>query len=194
MKRWILAVAATAALGGGLSACETATPYQPLAAGTAQSGGYSEIKLQDDRWRVMFKGNTVTSRATVETYLLYRAAQLTVSQGFDWFDTAQRQTDKNTEVYGVPYGPYGYGYGFGWRYYRRGAGWDDPYWGGPWGGPWGAGPWGGGPWGGDIDFQTYEQYEASAEIVMHHGQKPNASLRAFDARQILANVKVVPPK
>jgi hypothetical protein len=190
MKRWILALAATAALGGGLSACETATPYQPLAAGTAQSGGYSEIKLEDDRWRVTFKGNTLTSRATVETYLLHRAAELTVGQGFDWFETADRQTDKHTEAFGVdPFGPYGYGLGFGWRYYRRGLGWGDPFWGGPWGG----GPWGGGPWGGDIDIQTIERYEASAEIVMHHGAKPTDNRHAFDAHQILANTKVVTP-
>ena len=180
MKRWILALAASVALGGALSACETATPYQPLAAGTAQSGGYSEIKLEDDRWRVTFQGNSLTSRAIVETYLLHRAAELTVSQGFDWFETAQRQTDKRTETFGEPFGPYG----FGWRYYRRGLGWGDPFWGG---GPyWGGGPWG--PWGGDIDIQTIERFEASAEIVMHHGQKPTADPHAFDAHQVLANL------
>jgi hypothetical protein len=187
MKRWILALAATVALGGALSACETATPYQPLAAGNAQSGGYSEIKLEDDRWRVSFKGNTLTSRATVETYLIHRAAELTVSQGFDWFETAQRQTDKRTTAFNAdPFGPYGYGFGFGWRYYRRGLGWGDPFWGGPWGG---------GPWGGDIDLQTIEQFEASAEIVMHHGQKPADNPRAFDAHQVLVNLapRATPP-
>jgi hypothetical protein len=185
MKRWALAFAATIALGGALSACETATPYQPLAAGAAQSGGYSEVKLEDNRWRVSFQGNGLTSRATVETYLLHRAAELTVNQGFDWFETAQRQTDKHTQSFGDPFGPYGYG--FGWRYYRHGFGWGggDPFWGDPyWGGPY---------WGGA--FQTIEQYEASAEIVMRHGQKPADDPRAFDARQILSNLagRVVPP-
>ena len=151
ITRWALALAATVALGGALSACETATPYQPLAAGVTQSGGYSEIKLEDNRWRVTFQGNSMTSRAIVETYLLHRAAELTVNQGFDWFETAQRQTDKHTETFGEPFGPYG----FGWRFYRAGRGWDDPIWGGPgWGGP----PWG--PWGGDIDIQTIERFEA----------------------------------
>ena len=182
MKRWIVTLAASIALSGALSACETATPYQPLAAGAAQSGGYSEIKLEDNRWRVSFKGNTVTSRATVETYLIHRAAELTVNQGFDWFETAQRQTDKRTSSFGVdPFGPYGYG--FGWRYYRRGFGWGDPFWGGPFGGP----------WGGDIDLQTIQQFEASAEVVMHHGAKPADNPRAFDAHQVLANTRVVPP-
>jgi hypothetical protein len=179
MKRWILALVATVALGGALSACETATPYQPLAAGNAQPGGYSETKLEDDRWRVSFKGNSLTSRATVETYLVRRAAELTVSQGFDWFETAQRQTDKRVEAFSYDaFGPYGYGgYGFGWRYYRRGFGWGGPLWGGPYG-----------AWGGDIDLQTIEQFEATAEIVMHHGQKPNANPHAFDAHQVLANL------
>jgi hypothetical protein len=184
MKRWILALAASVALGGALSACETATPYQPLAAGAAQSGGYSEIKLEDDRWRVTFQGNGLTSREIVETYLLHRAAELTVNQGFDWFETVQRHTDKHTETFGDSFGPYG----FGWRYYRGGLGWGDPFWGDSfWGGQFWA------PWGGDIDIQTVERYEASAEIVMRHGQKPADNPHAFDARQILANTKVVTP-
>ena len=183
MKRWILVLAASVALGGGLSACETATPYQPLAAANAHAGGYSEIKLEDNRWRVSFKGNTLTSRATVETYLVRRAAELTVNQGFDWFETAQRQTDKRISSFGGdPFG-YGYGYGFGWRYYRRGYGWGGPFWGGPFGGP----------WGGDFDLQTIEQFEASAEIVMHHGAKPTDNPHAFDAHQVLANTQVVLP-
>ncbi len=185
MKRWILAIAAAVALGGALSACETETPYQPLAAGTAQSGGYSEIKLEDDRWRVSFKGNTETSRAIVETYLLRRAAQLTVNQGYDWFETVQRHTDSQTQTLGEPFGPYDYG--FGWRYYRRGYGWGgDPFWGPGWGGPFG---------GDNFDAETFEQFEATAEVVMHHGQKPDANPHAFDARQILSNLagRVAPP-
>ena len=42
-----LALTAFAAIS--LSACVTATPYQPMAAGTAQSGGYSETKVEQDR-------------------------------------------------------------------------------------------------------------------------------------------------
>jgi hypothetical protein len=185
MKRWILALAATVALGGALSACETATPYQPLAAGNAQSGGYSETKLEDNRWRVSFAGNSLTSRATVETYLLHRAAELTVAQGYDWFETAQRATDKHVDTFGTGFGPYDYG--FGWRYFRRGGWYGDPFWGGPWGGPWGP----------DFDIQTIERFEATTEVVMHHGQKPVDNPHAFDARQVLTNTAAkvaLPPK
>src|ERR1700679_1252731 len=97
MKRLLIAAAAVAALGG-LAACETATPYQPLNPAAASSGGYSDTKLEQDRWRVTFAGNSMTSRETVETYLLYRAAELTVAQGYDWFETVQLQTDKHSEL------------------------------------------------------------------------------------------------
>jgi hypothetical protein len=188
MKRLVIALAAAAALVG-LAACETATPYQPLAPGSAQSGGYSEVKLEQDRWRVTFAGNSMTSRETVETYLLYRAAELTLAQGYDWFETVQRQTEKHSETRVEPIGPYGpYGYGYGWRpywrYYGRGYGWRgwDPYWGDPF-------------WADSIDVQQIERYEASAEIVVHHGAKPAGDKHAFDARDVMANLsgKIVKP-
>jgi hypothetical protein len=180
MKKMLLAAAAVAALGGALAACETATPYQPLQPNAAASGGYSDVKLEQDRWRVTFQGNSLTARDTVETYLLYRAAELTVGQGYDWFETVDRQTDKHTQTYVDDFGwrPYWryYGYGFGWRSW-------DPWWGGPF-------------WADDIDVRTVEKYEASAEIIMGHGQKPADEKHAFDAREVLKNLAdhVVRPK
>jgi hypothetical protein len=183
MKRWIIAAAAAAAFAG-LAGCETATPYQPLKPGAADSGGYSEVKLEQDRWRVTFRGNSMTSRSTVETYLLYRAAELTVNQGYDWFETVERQTDKHTQTYVDPTGPYGYGWRPYWRYYGRGYGWRgwDPYWGDPF-------------WADQVDVQTIERYETSAEIIMRHGPKPADDKHAFDARDVLSNLasKIVKP-
>src|ERR1700722_4754796 len=110
MKRLLIAAAAGAA-PGGLAARETRTPHPPLTPAAASSGGYSDTKLEQDRWRVTFAGNSMTSRETVETYLLYRAAELTVSQGYDWFETVERQTDKHSETQVDPIGgPYGYGW------------------------------------------------------------------------------------
>src|ERR1700683_4481719 len=105
MKRPLIAAAAVIALAG-LPACETATPSQPVRPGAAQAGGYSELKIEQDRWRITFRGNDMTSRETVETYLLYRAAELTVSQGDDWFETVDRQTDKHSQTQVDPIGPY----------------------------------------------------------------------------------------
>lgn len=175
MRRTLLAVAATIALTGGLAACQTATPYQPLNVNDSAAGGYSDVRLNADRWRVSFSGNTLTSRETVERYLLYRAAELTTSQGFDWFVAADKNIDKKSEVFIDPV--YGYGWSPRWRF--RGAyGW------GAWG-AWGGGF--GGPWGPPVQVQQYSRYEVSAEIIMGHGPRP-ADGRALDAREVLMNL------
>ena len=92
-----------------LSACVTATPYQPVVQGRASLGGFTEQKVENNRYRVTFKGNSLTSRETVEGYLLFRAAELTVQNGYDWFALAQRDTDKKTttSVDTEPFGRYG---------------------------------------------------------------------------------------
>ncbi|WP_204306898.1 CC0125/CC1285 family lipoprotein, partial [Klebsiella aerogenes] len=69
-----------------LSACMTATPYQPATGnGTATRNGYSDTQIESNRFRISFSGNSLTARETVERYLLYRAAELTLQQGFDHF-------------------------------------------------------------------------------------------------------------
>ncbi len=187
MKRILTTVAAVLSLGAALSACETATPYQPAQPGSAQAGGYSEVKIEPDRFRVTFAGNSMTTRATVESYLLYRAAELTLNQGFDWFETIDRNTDKHVETWADPdpfYATYGFGWHPYWRYYRHSYGWRgwDPFWGDPF-------------WDRDIDVHTIEKYEAAAEIVMHHGPKPQGDRKAFDARAVIDNLnsKIVRP-
>jgi hypothetical protein len=183
MKIKSAALALAIALASALSACETATPYQPLRKGTAVSGGFTDQKLDTDRFRVIFQGNDLTSRQVVENYLLYRAAELTIAQGYDWFETDDRHTEADRRTYIDPfYGPggYGYGYGFGWRPSWR-------YYGGfGWGG-WGA--YGG--WGGAVE--TVKKFEASAEIVMGRGAKPG--VRALDAREVMTNLgpKIILP-
>ncbi len=124
-----------------LFACATATPYQPQIAGQRVSGGYSETRLDENRYRVNFSGNSFTSRETVEGYLLYRAAELTVESGYDWFQITDHTTeaDRRTYVERSPrYSPwYGSSYLYWrphWRYYRGGvwATWHpygrDPFW------------------------------------------------------------------
>ena len=69
MNRFIVVVA----LISLLSACVTATPYQPA---EPRGFGYSEERLDQNKYRVSFKGNSLTRRETVEDYLLYRAAEL----------------------------------------------------------------------------------------------------------------------
>ena len=176
---------AALALALGLTACATPTPYQPKAPGTATSGGYSEVRLEPNRYRVNFAGNSMTSRETVEGYLLYRAAELTLQEGYDSFAIVDRHTDRKASTYVQPdplYRPW-YGPGFGywrpsWRYYGRGFGWRS--WDAGFGDPF---------WADRVDVQTIERFEASAEVVMTHGPKDAADPRAFDAHAVIDNLR-----
>jgi len=178
------------ALGLGLAACQTATPYQPLVRGTTTSGGFIDQQLEPGHFRVTFRGNSLTSRETVEIYLLYRAAELTVSQGFDWFEMVDRHTDRDRRTYydADPfYSRPGYAWGYWrpyWRYYGRGY-WRtwDPFWGDPF-------------WGDRYDVRTVERFEAGAEIVMHRGAKAADNPRAFDARAVMESLgpRIVRPE
>lgn len=169
MKRLIVVAAATLAL----AACATATPYQP--AGPGQRGGYAEQQLESNRYRVSFSGNSVTSRDMVEMGLLLRSAELTVQNGYDWFATVQRATDRDTSYVGSPdpwfnnyYGPH---WGPSWRFYRGGY-WSrwDPY------------------WGSNFDVREVTRYEANSEILMGRGPKPAGDPNAFDAREVIQNL------
>ena len=64
----------------GLSAC--VTPY----AKSGLTGGYDEKELEPGIWRVIFAGNGYTSRETVQTFWLYRCAELTQEKGYDGFE------------------------------------------------------------------------------------------------------------
>lgn len=185
MIKTATALAAVLVLATGLAACQTATPYQPAAKGSATSGGYSETRLEPNRWRVNFDGNSMTSRETVEGYLLFRAAELTLQNGDDWFEINDRHTDRNARTYVDPdplYRPW-YGPGFGywrpsWRFRGRGFGWRtwDPYFGDPF-------------WADQVDVHTVQSFEASAEIITHKGTKPADDPRAFDAHAVVDNLK-----
>lgn len=180
------AIAASLLAVATLSACATATPYQPNIAvqpGRAAPGGFSEQRVEPDRYRVSFAGNSLTSRETVESYLLYRAAELTAAQGYDWFTIADRQTDRKARTYAQtdPFYNSWYGSHFGhfapsWRYYGHG-GWNswDPHMGGPF-------------FASRLDIRTIEKFEATAEIVMRRGAKPADDPTAFDARAVLENL------
>lgn len=183
-----LVIAGLLAITAGLAGCTTATPYQPDIRGSQVSGGFSETRVTNDRFRVQFRGNTLTNRDTVERYLLYRAAELTLAQGYDWFEIDDRRTDKTERTYVDSMGPrmgmgWGGGWGYGmwqpsWRYYGAGFGWRtwDPYWGDPF-------------FANRMDVRTVQQFEAGAEIILHKGPTPEGAARAFDARQVRQNLE-----
>lgn len=157
-----------------LAACVTATPYGPA----AQGGGYgfSEQRIEDNRFRIIFRGNSSTARETVENSLLFRAAELTVQQGYDYFVVVENDTERQSSVrettYPAFYGRYGYGRSFhrpyyGFPYYAYGFGWGYPY---------------------DSYTREINRYSAIAFVTMHRGEKPDDNSQAFTAREVMSNL------
>ena len=170
------ATGAFAALGLFLlSACATPTPYMPAvsASATRYAEGYSETKIEENRFRLTFAGNSLTSRQTVEDYLLYRASELTLEKGYDWFLVVTRFTKEDKRASQTTEPP------FAWRYYY-GSAWS----------PWSA--WNVGYTSSTLSF---ERYEAQAEIVMNKGPKPADNASAYSAAEVKANLesKIIRP-
>lgn len=180
MKRRFHLIGGVLALGLALGACTTATPYQPYRPYSAGGvhGGYSEQRLGPDQYRVRFHGNSMTSRERVEGYMLYRAAELTLQSGNDWFMAVDRNMEHTvrTVVRRDPfYRPwYGPSYPYWqpeWRYYTPGLGWN--YWSGNMG---------------QVDVRRIESFEATADVMMRKGAVPAGEPRAMDARRVIAEL------
>ncbi len=164
MFRKVLAVAMVAA-ATSLAACSSGpTPYQPAA---GYDRGYSEQKIESDRYRISFKGNSMTERDTVENYLLFRSAELTLQSGYDSFTIVNRDTDKDSRIRST-----GFNSRFSYMYFSPRWGWMhswDPFWSSP------------------SRYEEVTSYEAFAEIVMKRGPKGDDP-SAFDARQVSDNL------
>jgi len=157
MKRVLLAAAASLAL----AACATApTHYQPMA---PNGVGYSELRIEADRYRVTFQGGPGAPEAQVQDYALLRAADLALANGYDWFrvvDRTTRQTGYGGTTIGLGIG----GASFG-RHSATGVGVSS-----------GGIPLNGGP-----------VLQASLEIMLGKGPKP-AGPDVYDARSVRASV------
>ena len=85
MTRLLIILAAS----GALAACQTATVYQPAAAGR-MTVGYTEYRIEPGRYRVTFQGGGGAPAAEVSDYALLRAAEITLRDGYDWFRVTDR--------------------------------------------------------------------------------------------------------
>ena len=96
------------ALGG--CALTSATGYEPAGA----DGGYSELQLGPDLFRIAFQGNPYTSQEQVADMALLRAADLTLAHGASYFVVLQQLRESrsfpNPPYTPFPYTSYGYGY------------------------------------------------------------------------------------
>jgi hypothetical protein len=149
-----------------IAACATATPYQPASEGL----GYSQQRLESNRFKVSFAGNSLTPRETVENYLLYRAAEVTLEGGFDWFLLVNQDTEKDTTYLQSFSGGFG---SYSWRPYSF--------------------------WSPGIAASTsmpQNEYQAQASILVFKGTKPEGEANAFDARDLQRNLEpsIVRPK
>ena len=87
MKRLTFGLIAVSALA--LSACASLAPYGPQQ--SARGQGFSEQQIETNRFRVTYNG--VGAPGPGADRALFRAAQLTVDQGYDWFEVTQRWID-----------------------------------------------------------------------------------------------------
>lgn len=186
-----LAFAAIASASLLTAGCATETSYRPAKGTGFNRTGYSDLRLQPDRFQVTFSGNSVTSRDTVERYLLFRAAELTLREGYRYFVTADRNTDLQSKLDVTPgigrgFGGFGGYWGPSWRYHGRGFGYRSwrPFTGGAFS-----------PWADDFDVRSIDRYEASADIVMFRDE-PKGDAHAFEANAVVNTIRpsVVLPK
>ena len=107
-----------------LSACETATAYGP-AAPQGRVSGFWDQRIEQHRFRVAYRGGDGAPAAQVEDYALLHAADVTVSNGDEWFQIVQRygsaaqgaSSSVSFGIGGASFGrgggsSYGVGYGF----------------------------------------------------------------------------------
>jgi hypothetical protein len=64
-----------------VAGCFGPTAYQP----TGYTGGYTEQKLNDSAYLVTFAGNGFATKERIHIFWLYRCAELTVQNGYDYF-------------------------------------------------------------------------------------------------------------
>lgn len=86
-KRAKVLVLAASAMA--LGACASLAPYGQQMGPNGQ--GYAEQRIENNRYRVSYNG--VGEAGRVADRALYRAAQVTRDNGYDWFEITQRWTD-----------------------------------------------------------------------------------------------------
>ena len=75
-----------------------ATPYQS----SGFRGGYSDTQLAPDVFRVFFRGNSYTSSERTQDFAMLRAAELTLSSGFNHFAIVDESSSTEISTFTTP--------------------------------------------------------------------------------------------
>ncbi|HEX6859261.1 MAG TPA: hypothetical protein VF138_03560 [Caulobacteraceae bacterium] len=166
MTRPLIAACAALALGACVSTATVYAPVNPAATGVAARVGFSEYKIENNRYRVTFQGGPGASERLVTDYAFLRAAEITLRDGYDWFQVVDRTGEQTASGSSGP---------------RLSIGGGTSSYGGRWGRASGIGvgvgtsfPLGGG---------SGAAYTRTIEIILGRGAKP-ANPDAYDARQV----------
>ncbi len=145
-----------------LSACASLAPYGQQMGPRGQ--GYSEQQIETNRFRVTYNG--VGAPGPVVDRALYRAAQLTADQGYDWFEVTQRWIDGRPDSAGGvrPNVSIGAGSGRYGGYSSSGVG-----------------------VGLGFNISGPQPISTTLEIVMGRGQRPDHA-DAYDARGVMESI------
>jgi len=73
-----------------LAACASTPDYVP--ADDADDFGHYSTRLDDNRYRIVYNGGRSTGLNATRDYALMRAAELTLADGYDWFEVVDRET------------------------------------------------------------------------------------------------------
>ena len=76
-----------------VAVCGCTTPYRPASRFTRV--GYSDVQLDEHVYRVSFVGNDQTPAAQTRDYAMLRAAEITLSAGYQYFAVLKDVSDEN---------------------------------------------------------------------------------------------------
>jgi len=149
-----------------LSGC--ATGYQRK----SWTGGYTDMKLQDDIFKVSFRGNAYCHQERAEDFVLLRSAEVALENGYKYFIIIDEKSRTQTSAYTTPTTAqtYGTASAYGGPGYASGSYSGTTYYSGG---------------------QTYILHKPSmVNVIKCFKEKPaDASLMIYDAEQIKTNMR-----
>ncbi|MEQ8205119.1 MAG: hypothetical protein RIA65_03005 [Woeseia sp.] len=102
MKTWTkLAQTALLLTTFALGACASSGPY--VAANNADDVGHYSTQLANNRYRVVYNSDSRSDLNRTKDYALLRAAELTLREGYTWFEVVDRSTVSEARTSHAPH-------------------------------------------------------------------------------------------